>query len=255
MRVRSMVIVSVTVWLSGLALAALAMRGAMTAPLAPPQTLTARIPAAGLSALAIAGTDGRIELEALGAGAAQVVEVTVEVSAASPRGRWPGRTPGNPAVAALESDATAGVLTLRLLDKGTGALEERWSIKAPAALLARLSLERGRIDVTGMAGGVIASARSGLGAEPGEIRVEVPRGLLTLALGVGTIRASTMAATYGEVVVQSAVGDASLAVDGHDVVSPRAPGPGHRLHLGAPGHPADALAIRVEVGDAMLRIR
>jgi hypothetical protein len=147
-------------------------------------------------------------------------------------------------------------LTLRLLDKGTGPLEGRWSIKAPAALLARLSLERGHIGVTGMAGGVIASARSGLGEEPGEIRVDVPRGPLTLGLGVGTIRATTMAPSYGEVQVQSSVGDASLVVDGHDVVSPRAPGPGHRLHLGAPDRPGgDAIAIRVEVGDAMLRIR
>jgi hypothetical protein len=104
-----------------------------------------------------------------------------------------------------------------------------------------------------LAGGVRVKANAGLGSEGGSIRVNVPGGRLDLSLHVGDIHAVTTSTSRGPVDVQASVGDARLTLAGRAIVSPREPGPGHRVRLNDSG--PDAVTVKVGVGTASLDIK
>jgi hypothetical protein len=109
------------------------------------------------------------------------------------------------------------------------------------------------VGVVGVAGGVQVALNAGLFGRAGEIRADVPGGRLDLDLGVGTIEARTSAPAFGAVDLHATVGDARLFLDGHEVIAPKAAGPGRRLRLD--GDRTRALLLTVTVGDARLSIR
>ena len=69
----------------------------------------------------------------------------------------------------------------------------------------------------------------------------------------GDIHARTTSTSRGPVDVQASVGDAHLTLAGRTIVSPREPGPGHRVRLTDEG--PDAVTVKVGVGTASVDIK
>ena len=109
------------------------------------------------------------------------------------------------------------------------------------------------IVIADVSGGVRVRAKAGLESRPGSIRVTVPGGPLDLSMGVGEVTAQTSSSARGPVDVRASVGNARVTVAGREMVSARAPGPGHRVRLNDAG--PDAVTLRVGVGSATLDIK
>lgn len=222
------------------------------APVDPsPRHLTSTWPAAGLTALKVAASDGEVTITA--ADIAQV-EVSVDVRQARQGNSFFSRfrRSGNPGAAQIQHEETDGRSTVRL-NGSDGPLEEHWTIRVPKYFAAHVEMGDGRLSVTGIEGGVWAKANAGLDSSPGRMTVDVPGGALDLSLAVGQIVATTGSTNHGAVDVRSDVGDAKLTLAGREINAPREPGPGHRLRLEGEG--PHTLRVRVNVGDATLRIR
>lgn len=216
-----------------------------------PRHLTSTWPAEGLTELKVAASDGEVTITA--ADIAQV-EVSVDVRQARQGSSFFSRfrRSGNPGAAQVQHQESGGRSTVRL-EGGDGPLEEHWTIRVPKHFGTQVEMGDGRLSVTGVEGGVWAKANAGLDSSPGRMTVDVPGGALDLSLAVGQIIATTGSTTHGDVDVRSDVGDAKLSLAGRDIDAPREPGPGHRLRLEGEG--PHALRVRVNVGDATLRIR
>lgn len=190
-----------------------------------PRTLVGRWEAAPLREISVVATSGAVTI----AGAdADEVDVSVEVRPARRTRALFSRASGDPGTARLVHEATGTHASLRVADTH-GPVEEHWTVRVPRRFGVRVDMHEGRLVVTGV------------------------EGALDLDVSVGTIDADSHSTTHGAVDVRSQVGDARLTVAGRSIVAPRQPGPGHRLRLDGEG--AQALTLRVDVGDATLRIR
>jgi hypothetical protein len=216
-----------------------------------PRQLADRWPATGLNELKLDASDGEVTISA-----ADITEIdlTVDVRPARQGGSFFSRfrSSGNPAAAQLRHQESGGRTTVRL-EGGHGPLEAHWTIRVPKHFRVQVEMEDGRLTITGIEGGVWAKANAGLGSRPGTMTVDVPGGALDLSLAVGHVTATTGSTDHGAVDVSSDVGDAKLTLAGRAINAPREPGPGHRLRLEGEG--PYALRVRVNVGDASLRIR
>jgi hypothetical protein len=251
MKFRSLVIVGLVVWAAAVITAAVA--GRTPAPATPgSKTLASRVPAEGVHAIEIDAGRGSVTIAA---GSDDEIQTSVTVTASgAPRGVVIfGAAPGDPARTDIESIADGRTLRLRLSGAVGLGLDERWVVGVPARLSAVVTLDRGRIEVSGIEGGVRVRAEAGVDHAPGVILVDVPRGPLDLSLGVGSIDARAGESPRGEITVRSRVGHARLELDGHEIVAGQEPGPGERVRLTGEG--ADGIVLRVGVGDAHLRIR
>lgn len=214
------------------------------------RTFTAEAAADDVEIFDMAATDGSVTVTGT---TEDRIRISVEVSAPQGSTRWFQRAAGDPSRAELLAERRGSAFVARVRAAGGAPLVEHWTIQIPQRLRVGIVANDSRIDVTGVAGGVLVSANAGLDHRPGSIRVAVPRGVLDLSLNVGTIDAQTTVAARGPVDVRSSVGDARLTVAGRQIKSPRAPGPGHRLRLDDQG--PDSMTVRVKVGDASLIIR
>jgi hypothetical protein len=214
------------------------------------RTFTAEIAAEGIEIFDMSATDGSVFVTGT---TAEKIRISVDVSASQARTRWYQRNPGDPTRADLMTERRGKAFVARVRAAGDGPLVERWTIQVPQRLRVGIVARDSGIDVTDVAGGVLANANAGLDNRPGRIRVSVPGGLLDLSLNVGTIDAQTTTVARGPVDVRSSVGDARLSIAGRQIRSPRKPGPGHRLKMDDTG--PDPMTVRVNVGDASLIIR
>ena len=248
---RRVVVIAVGIWLVAIAAAAeiVALRGASQAPQAP-RTLTADVEAVGLQSIELRTTDGSVEL----AGTDEDrIRISAEISTPLQRRRWTDGFAADLARTELVSARNGDAFTARLRVPGRDRVVERWTVHVPRRFKVRLDANDSTVTITEVTGGVHVRANAGLGSAPGSIRVNVPGGRLDLSLHVGEIHARTTSAARGPVDVESNVGDARVTVAGRSILSPRAPGPGHRLRLSDEG--PDAVKLRVGVGTAVLDIR
>ncbi|HUL74093.1 MAG TPA: hypothetical protein VLT86_13385 [Vicinamibacterales bacterium] len=248
MKFRSLVVAGLVVWTAAVVTAAVAGRRSALSTPAAARTLASTLPGAGVEAVAIDAGRGSVIVKA---SPDDQIEATVTVSREARGVVILGAPMGDPAQVELQSNVDRGTLRLRL--GGASGLDERWVVKVPARLSAAVALARGRIEVSGLEGGVRAHAEAGLDSAPGAILVDVPRGRLELSLGVGSIDARTGESPRGDISVRSSVGHAQLVLDGHEILPGQEPGPGEQVRLTGDGQ--DGIALRVSVGDARLRIR
>ena len=248
---RRVVVIGVCVWivLIGVAAELVALRGASPEP-QPARTLSTDVDAAGLQSIELRATDGAIEVVGTDE---DRIRISTEISTPTERRRWMGGLAADLARVELVTGRSGDVFTARLRVPGSDAVVERWTIHLPRRFKVRLDANDSLVSVSDVSGGVSVRANAGIGSEPGAIRVNVPGGRLDLSLHVGDIHARTSSASRGPVDVESSVGDARLTVAGRSVVSPRAPGPGHRLQLNDAG--PDPVKLHVGVGTATLDIK
>lgn len=216
------------------------------------RVLTAAIPAAALTHLDLTSLDGTVDLRADPNPAATVVTISVGVEPAKPR--LGHRPPAAVALAdvTLDWSANGNVLRVGLKHAAEGNVEAAWTITVPARFSARVAAHDGAVTIDGLAGGVEADVNAGLHGGHGRLTVDVPRGRLALAIGVGNIVATRRDASFSSAVVKATVGDATLFLLGHEIVAPREPGPGHRVSLDGSG--PDTLSLKASVGDVSLKI-
>lgn len=249
MSIRVLAVVGLVLWGAAVVASAVAGRPGSIAPLST-NTLSTTVPAAGLSRIEISASQGQVEL---GVTSADQIEIAVALESGGDGTRLIGSTPGDAAHTDLDAAVQGQTLRARVAGSIGPGLTERWTVRVPARLAAEVTLRRGDIQITGVEGGVRASADAGLSHDPGAITVDVPRGSLMLSIGVGTIRARTRETPSGDIDVQSRVGRARLALDGHDIVSTGQHGAGERVRLTGDG--TDGVIVRVNVGDADVRVR
>lgn len=248
---RRVVVIAVGIWIAGIAVAAqlVALRGTAQAP-QEARTLSADVEAAGLQSIELRATDGTVEVVGTDE---DRVRISTEISTPGRRRRWGGGFPADVARAELVAARNGDVFTARVRVPGNDPVVERWTVRVPRRFKVILDANDGAVTVSDVSGGVRVRANAGLGSEPGLIRVNVPGGRLDLSLHVGEIHARTSSASRGPVDVESNVGDARVILAGRNIVSPRAPGPGHRLRFSDSG--PDAIKLRVGVGTATLDIK
>jgi len=246
---RSIAVVGLVLW--GAAIVAAAVAG-KPAPAPAPSTnaLSTSVPAAGLLRVEISAGQGQVDI---GVTPGDQIEIAVALESRGTGVRLLGMPPGDAARTTLDAAVEGQTLRARVSGAVGDGLIERWAVRVPARLAAEVTLRRGAITVTGVEGGVRASADSGVGHAAGAIAVDVPRGPLMLTMGVGTIRAHTGETPPGDIDVRSQVGHARLSLEGHAIVTTDHYGAGERVRLEGDG--TDGVVARVSVGDAHVRVR
>ena len=248
---RRVVVIVVGVWLAGIAIAAeiVALRVNAQAPPSS-RTLSADVSATGLQSIDLRTTDGSVELVGTDE---DTIRISADISTPGQKRRWRVSFPADLQRAELIGERRGEVYGARVRVPGNDPVVERWTVRVPRRFSVNLEAGDSAVDVSDVAGGVRVRANAGLGSDPGSIRVNVPGGRLDLSLHVGDIYAQTSSASRGPVDVESNVGDARVTLAGRNIVSPREPGPGHRLRLSDTG--PDAVTLRVGVGTATLDIK
>lgn len=125
-------------------------------------------------------------------------------------------------------------------------IAEYWELDVPRHSAIEIAMDAAEIEVSGVEGGVE------LDLGHGEAVVDVPRGPLDLEVTVGELDARFREGDFGPLSLASRVGDTRLWLNGSRVRYPGPPGPGSRIAIDGDG--PDALRLRVEVGDATLRV-
>ena len=248
---RRVVVIGVAVWLACIAIAAevVAIRRTAQAPQAA-RTLSVDVDAAGLQSIGLQATDGAVEV--IGTDEDRI-RISTEISTPGQKRRWMGGFPADLTRAELVSGRSGDAFTARVRVPGRDSIVERWTVRVPRRFQVIVDANDSAVVVSDVGGGVRASANAGIGSAPGSMRVSVPGGRLDLSLHVGDIRAQTSSSSRGPVDVESSVGDVHVTLAGRNIVSPRSPGPGHRVRLNDTG--PDAIKLRVSVGNATLDIK
>ncbi len=248
---RRVVVIVVGIWLAGIAAAAelVALRGASQAPPAA-RTFTLDVEAAGLQSIDLRTTDGAVEVVGTDE---DRIRISADVSTPGQKRKWSASVPADLARTDLVGERLGDVFSARLRVPGNDPVVERWTVRVPRRFTVGLEANDSAIVISDVRGGVNARANAGVESKPGSIRVNAPGGRLDLSLHVGEIHAQTLSTSRGPVDVESGVGDARVTLSGRNIVSPRSPGPGHRLRLSDAG--PDAVKLRVGVGTATLDIK
>ncbi len=250
MSIRPVVVGGLLLW--GAAVVAAAVAGGGRATSSPParNALATTIPAAGVSSLELVAGEGQVDV---GVTSADQIEIAVALESRLNGATLIHGVAADAARTSLDAAVSGHAVRARVTGALGEGLVERWTVRVPARLAADVTLRHGDIHITGLEGGVHASTDSGFGHDAGAIDVDVPRGSLTLTMGMGTIHARIGATPPGTIDVQSRVGRARLALDGHNLDTDHEPGPGERVRLTGDG--TEGVRVHVSVGDAFVTIR
>jgi hypothetical protein len=206
------------------------------------RTLKGNVPAAGLKSIDVRGKVGSIAITpANGSEIRYSVRLTAKTE-------WHffGRKTGRPDLVDLRQDRQAEVLTLDLSGDRNN-IDEEWILEVPESFAARVTMDVGKIRVSGIRGGCDARM------DVGDVDVRIPEGSVSAENDVGDIRVHTDTGSYGNVDLRSDVGKVHVILDGHDVDRKRAPGAGDTLRLNGPGR--DRIRAHTDVGSVNVRIR
>lgn len=126
------------------------------------------------------------------------------------------------------------------------AINEEWTIAVPAKVHVKCHIDIGKLEVTGIAGGV--EARMNIG----KATLDVPGGPLDISMNVGKINAQAHSLNYGDVVLAANVGNTRLTVDGMTVGDQQKEGTGSQMNYKGKG--ADPITLKTNTGKISLAL-
>jgi len=202
----------------------------------PPQSgLSATIPAAHLTRVALRVQDGSLAVRP-----ANTDEVIVTVSVSGDDCRR------GPAAALLRTRDDGGALHLDVRPSTKGRCDEHWRIEMPVALMLEARGDRVDMDIRGTRGGL------DLNVGKGTIEVDARAGNIEAVVQNGDVRVGTASTGYGRIRLATQVGRTELSLDGRAVRHPRPPGPGDWIEIGGPGQ--YRVSLRATVGSVRLDV-
>ncbi len=206
--------------------------------------ISTTIPASQLKSVVIDANVGKVRLTG---GSGDTAKVDLHLKATSNFSLWSGREWGDVYGVELQTEVRGDQLRISLRGERKN-LSEDWTITVPARLEARVNANVGEIDVYGVSGGCEAEVNVG------DLRIDVPAGNIRATASVGDVRVATGSRSFGNVDVETSVGDSRLTVEGRPVESsgPRY-GPGERVRFSGSGK--DRIDVKANVGDAQVTIR
>jgi FlaG/FlaF family flagellin (archaellin) len=204
---------------------------------------SATIPAAQLKTVVIEANVGNVRLTG---GSGDSARIDLHLKATSNFSLWSGREWGDVYAVELHTEVRGDELRISLRGEHKN-LSEDWTITVPARLAAQVNANVGEIDVKGLTGGCEAEVNVG------HLRIDVPAGNIRATASVGDVRVTTGGRSFGEVDVETNVGDSRLTVEGLRVESNgRRYGPGERVRFSGRGR--DRIDVKTNVGDAQVTI-
>ncbi|MGH8371486.1 MAG: hypothetical protein ACRETO_01985 [Gammaproteobacteria bacterium] len=132
-------------------------------------------------------------------------------------------------------------------NSGADAVNEEWSIAVPAKLHVKSHINIGKLEVTGIGGGVEAQMNIG------KVMLDVPGGPLEVSVNVGKITAQAHTTDYGSVALAANIGDTHLTVDGLSVGGTQKQGTGSQINYQGKG--SDAISLKTNTGKVSLSLQ
>lgn len=207
------------------------------------RTLTASLPAAGITALSMNVNVGAITIRP-GTDANVHIKVGLQPTNKSFWSLFTGNLPPKAMLAATIGDQVDnGNLKLAMNYPGNGGsnnVSEHWEVTLPAGVHIHSQMNIGKLDVSGMTGGVSGQLNIG------EVTLDVPRGPLDVRVKIGKVAARVASTMYGKVYLASNVGDTKLEVNGLTVGDRQREGTGSQMHYQGKG--TDAINLTVDTG-------
>ncbi|MGH8370697.1 MAG: hypothetical protein ACRESC_06915 [Gammaproteobacteria bacterium] len=222
---------------------------AACAPQRESRTLETALPAGGITSLITHANIGSVTI-------APSTDATVHVSVTltpSSHFFWEifthSKTPAAIRAATITHTLAKGALDLSMqypTDKDASDVDEDWTIAVPASVHVQSHINVGKLQVTGISGGVEAQMNIG------EVMLDVPGGPLDVSVNVGKITAEAHSVAYGDIVLAANIGDTRLSVDGMSVGSQQKQGAGSQMNYQGKG--SDALSLKVNTGKVSLAL-
>lgn len=129
-------------------------------------------------------------------------------------------------------------------NKGAEDIEEEWTIAVPVNVHIKSHINIGKLQVTGITGGVDAQLNIG------KVTLDIPGGPLDVSVNVGKISAQTHTLRYGDVTLASNIGDTHLTVDGMSVGDSQKQGTGNSMAYHGKG--TDVINLKANTGKVTL---
>lgn len=214
----------------------------------PVRTLQTTVPAAGLSSLALNINIGAVTVTP---STDSLVHVSVGLKHSN---SFFGifSMGGNNAIngATLSHETANGVLKLGVqypTNADAGGVSEYWTLAVPASMHIRSQFNVGKLQVSGITGGVEANMNVG------KVALDLPSGAMRVSINVGKISAVAKTLNYGPVSLVASVGDALLRVNGSPAGTQQQSGSGHRVSYQGKGK--DAIDLSVNTGKVELDLK
>ncbi|MDE2235254.1 MAG: hypothetical protein KGL13_01745 [Gammaproteobacteria bacterium] len=214
----------------------------------PVRTLQTTIPAADISSLALEVNVGAVTITP---SADSLVHVSVGLKH---NNSFFGifNTGGNAAIkaAALTQESSNGVLKLGIRypsNTDAGGVSEDWTLAVPAGMHISSHLNVGKLQVSGLSGGVEADLNIG------KVALDLPSGAIKVSVNIGKITAVADTLNYGPVNLAASVGDAALRVNGKPAGDRQQQGSGKNVHYQGQGQ--EPISLSVNTGKVALDLK
>ncbi|MGA9852414.1 MAG: hypothetical protein WBR15_05725 [Gammaproteobacteria bacterium] len=119
-------------------------------------------------------------------------------------------------------------------------ISEHWIVAVPASVHINSHVSIGKLDVSGITGGVEADMNVG------KVQLDVPGGVLKITTNVGKIQAVAHTLNYSDVTLGASVGSTTLTVDGVPMGTHQKAGAGDTLNYKGGGK--DTINLQVNTG-------
>lgn len=212
----------------------------------PVRTLEAVVPANGASTLDLTANIGAVDIT-------PSPDANVHVSIAfQPPTSFFGLFISNASLRAIQAASLSHSLeqgTLKLTaqypaNADANGVNEHWSVAMPASLHFNSHLSIGKINASGIAGGVEADLNVG------KVQLDVPGGPLKITANVGKIQATVHSVDYGDVNLGANVGEVALSVNGSPAGEHQKVGAGDSLSYKGGGK--NTISLQVNTGKVAL---